>query len=387
MGRVEGKVAYITGAAKGQGRSHAIRLAEEGANIIAIDICREYVPETEFGKGPAMGTRDDLAQTVTEVESRGRRIIARVADTRDLDTQKAVVDEGVAAFGRLDIVASNVGIGSYESAEALPLANWQTDLDVNLTGTLNTVRACVPHIREGGRGGSITMTSSGAGLKGTWNLPGYVTTKHGLIGLMKALALELSPEMIRVNAIAPTTVNTEMVRNEQIWRAFRPDLENPTEEDVIPGFISINALPVPWVEPIDVSNALLFLCSSPPTRPATSPASRCPSTRATCSSDGERRLQRPADEVGPSTAGADRTRQLSTRVRPRARGPHAERLRAGSRRQTSNEMIAPKALSPHETLQPKCGPGAVTNLPGLGTIRPRGPRTCRDQRRRRRDAG
>lgn len=256
MGRVEGKVAFITGAARGQGRSHAVRLAQEGADIIAIDVCAE-IPNFSNTARP-----EDLAETVTQVEALGRRIVARQADVRDFEGLKVAVDEGVAELGRLDIVVANAGGGGgWGRAEELTAEGWQNTLDVNLTGVWHTFKAAIEHLRAGGRGGSIVMTTSGAGLKGVENLAHYVAAKTGQVGLMRALALELAPERIRVNAIAPTTVNTRMINNEQIFRAFRPDLENPGIDDVIHMYQGINALPVPWVEPEDVSNAVLFLAS------------------------------------------------------------------------------------------------------------------------------
>jgi len=256
MGRVENKVAFITGAARGQGRAHAVRLAEEGADIIAVDVCAE-IP---FFSNTA--TPDDLAETVAQVEALGRRIVARQADVRDFDGLRAAVDEGVAELGRLDIVVANAGgSGGYGRAEELSPEGWQATFDVNITGVWHTFKAAIPHIRAGGDGGSIVITSSGASMKGAQNLAHYVAAKTGQLGLMKTLALELAPERIRVNAIAPGNVNTRMINNEDIFRAFRPDLENPGIDDVVHLYEGIHALPVPWVEPSDVSNAVLFLAS------------------------------------------------------------------------------------------------------------------------------
>lgn len=257
MGRVEGKVAFITGAARGQGRSHAIKLAEEGADIIAIDICEQIdtVPAS-------MGTEEDLAETVRAVEAIGRRIVARKADVRDFERLKAAVDEGVQQLGRLDIVSANAGIGSeYVHADQLSETSWRNTIDVNLTGVWNTYRASLPHIRAGKRGGAIVITSSGAAYRNQPNLAPYVASRVGVLGLMRTLALEVAQDMIRVNAILPTTVNTAMIHDENIFRLFRPDLDNPGLDDVIEPYKALNALPIPWVEPIDISNALLFLAS------------------------------------------------------------------------------------------------------------------------------
>lgn len=257
MGRVEGKVAFVTGAARGQGRSHALRLAQEGADIIAVDICRQ-IDTVPF----AMATPEDLQQTVKEVEALDRRIVAVEADVRDFSALKAAVDDGVAQLGRLDIVSANAGIGSSGAhAEDLEERGWQDVIGVNLTGVWHTAKAAIPHVKAGGRGGSIILTSSVAGLKGMENIASYVAAKHGVVGLMRSLALELAPDMIRVNSIHPTTVATPMIQNDDIYRLFRPDLDNPTAEDAAAAFRSLNALPITWVEARDISNALLFLAS------------------------------------------------------------------------------------------------------------------------------
>ncbi|MER7975270.1 mycofactocin-coupled SDR family oxidoreductase [Agromyces sp. NPDC004153] len=256
MGRVEGKVAFITGAARGQGRSHAVRLAQEGADIIAIDVC-EAVPTNNIP--PA--TEEDLADTVRQVEALDRRIVASKADVRDYDALKAAVDAGVAELGRLDIVAANAGIaGTPAQAADIPDDHWTTMIDINLSGVWHTAKATIPHLRASG-GGSIIITSSDAGLFAYPNMSHYVSAKHGLVGLMRTLALELAPDMIRVNSVHPTTVATDMVLNDSIYRLFRPDLENPTQEDFANAAVAMNALPIPWVEAVDISNAVLFLAS------------------------------------------------------------------------------------------------------------------------------
>jgi (+)-trans-carveol dehydrogenase/(-)-trans-carveol dehydrogenase len=256
-GRVAGKVAFITGAARGQGRSHALRLAEEGADIIAVDICEPIRDTPHSG-----ATEADLAETVKRVEALDRRVLAIKADVRDLSAVQAAVDEGVAAFGRLDIVAANAGISAspYQTAE-LPEESWQDMMDVNLTGAFHTAKAAIPHLIAGGRGGAIVLTSSTAGLKGFANVGHYVAAKHGLVGLMRTLALELAPRSIRVNSLHPTQVNTEMIMNEVTYRLFSPELEQPTKADFAEVSQRMQALPIPWIEPVDVSNALLFLVS------------------------------------------------------------------------------------------------------------------------------
>jgi (+)-trans-carveol dehydrogenase len=256
-GRVEGKVAFITGAARGQGRSHAIRLAQEGADIIAVDLCQqvETVPYP-------MSTPDDLEQTVKEVEALDRRIVATQTDVRDFAALKAAVDDGVAQLGRLDIVSANAGIGTKGTpAEEMSEQTWQDMIDINLTGVWHTAKVAIPHLRAGGRGGSIVLTSSAAGLMAYQGIAHYVSAKHAVVGLMRTLALELALDMIRVNSLHPTQVNTPMIMNEPTFRLFSPDNPHPTVDDFRPVSQEMNALPIPWVESVDISNALLFLAS------------------------------------------------------------------------------------------------------------------------------
>jgi (+)-trans-carveol dehydrogenase len=255
-GRVEGKVAFITGAARGQGRSHAVRLAQEGADIIAVDLC------AQVGSVPyPMATPEDLANTVKEVEALDRRIVAAQADVRDYAGLKKALDDGVAQLGRLDIVCSNAGISSFGAAAELDETTWQDMIDINLTGMWHTCKAAIPHLIAGGRGGSIVITSSDAGLKGFPNVAHYVSAKHGVVGLMRTLALELAPRFIRVNSLHPSTVNTDMVQNEAFYRLIRPDMGDPGPQEMADATTAINALPVPWEEPADISNAVLFLAS------------------------------------------------------------------------------------------------------------------------------
>ena len=254
--RATGKVALITGAARGQGRSHAVRLAREGADVIAVDLCSQIstVPYP-------MATVADFDETVRQVEEANGRIFAVKADVRDFDGLRGALDAGVAEFGRLDIVVANAGIVSYATAAVLAESAWADVIDTNLTGAWHTVKAAIPHMTAGGRGGSIVLTSSVAGLRGYQNMAHYTAAKHGLVGLMRALALELAPQMIRVNTIHPGTVDTEMVQNGATYRLFGPDLTNPTRDDVAKRFESLNALPVPWIDVADTSDAMAFLVS------------------------------------------------------------------------------------------------------------------------------
>jgi SDR family mycofactocin-dependent oxidoreductase len=258
-GRVAGKVALVTGAARGQGRSHALRLAEEGADTILIDIAE---PLSAVPTGYPHATDEDFAATVEQVRALGRRIFSRKADVRDFARLKAVVDEGVRELGRLDIVAANAGVVFYGSTSlSAGDTEWHDTLEINLTGVWHTVKAAVPHLVAQGTGGSVIITSSTAGLKGTLNVGAYPATKHAVLGLARTLCQELGPHMIRVNTVHPCTVNTPMAINPATFGLFRPDLDQPTIEDVEPGFAGINAIPVPWVEPEDISNAVLFLAS------------------------------------------------------------------------------------------------------------------------------
>ena len=257
MGRLDGEVAFITGAARGQGRSHALRMAQEGADIIAVDVVKQ-LPSVEY----PMSTPDDLAETVRQVEALDRRIVAREADVRDYGALKAALDEGVAELGRLDIVSANAGIFSQGRADELSDDSWDEMIGVNLTGVWHTAKAAIPHLRAAG-GGAIVITSSTAGIQGFENFAHYVSAKHGVVGLMRTLALELAPDMIRVNTVHPTSVDTDMIQNDMLYALFAPDLEPAarTRESLGDRFQAMNALPVPWVEPVDISNAVLWLAS------------------------------------------------------------------------------------------------------------------------------
>ncbi len=258
MGLLDGKVAFVTGAARGQGRSHAVRLAQEGADIIAIDACA-----TPDWLSYPLATEADLARTVKDVEALDRRIIAARADIRDLAGVRDVLDEGVAALGgRLDIVAANAAVISWpQDLWAIDVAEFRELIDVTLTGTFITLKAAVPHMITAGNGGSIVLTSSGAAITAGRGLGDYKAAKSGVLALKDTLAYELAEHFIRVNAICPTAVDTPMIHNDRLHRAFRPDLENPGRDDVRDGFAEMNLLPIPWVDPVDISNAVVWLCS------------------------------------------------------------------------------------------------------------------------------
>jgi len=254
-GRVAGKVALISGVARGQGRSHAVKLAEEGADIIGFDICGQ-IGSVEY----PMATREDLEETVALVEKADRRIFARVADVRDGAAVRSVVDAGVAEFGRLDIVLANAGIMAITGEQRLRDDAYFDGIDVMLNGVYNTVRAAIPHVQAGGRGGAIVITSSTAGLKGGLadgnpGVLGYIAAKHGVVGLMRAWANALAAESIRVNTVHPTGVATPMIANEAFFRYVQ---EFPTIAENLQ-----NPLPVPGglIEAEDVTNTILHLVS------------------------------------------------------------------------------------------------------------------------------
>lgn len=255
MGRLAEKVALITGAARGIGRAQAVRFAQEGADVIALDICGPVDTVLTPPSTPA-----DLDETARLVSEAGGRIVTEIVDVRDTQAVQAATDRGVDALGGLDVVCATAGITSREMAVDMSEIAWQTMLDVNLTGVWRTCRATAPHLIERGAG-SMVLISSIAGLRGLVGVAHYTSAKHGVVGLMRTLANELAPHNIRVNSVHPTNVDTPMIQNDNVRAAFRPDLEHVSREEFAESACSMNMLPIPWVDPVDVANACLFLAS------------------------------------------------------------------------------------------------------------------------------
>lgn len=257
MGRLDGKVALVTGAARGQGRSHAVRLAEEGADVVIID-----VPSPVDWVTYPLGTSDELAATATQIEACGRRVLSYEVDVRDGAALRAAVADAVAALGRLDVVVANAGVGPVgHSFWEIPEQEWQDMIDINLGGVWRTVSAAVPTMIEAAAGGSIIVTSSAAALRGASNIAAYNAAKTGAVALVQTMARELARHYIRVNAIAPSSVGTPMILNEANFRLFTPGIEHPTQEEATPAFRRLNLIPEPWLDVTDISNAVAFLAS------------------------------------------------------------------------------------------------------------------------------
>ena len=256
LGRLNGKVALVSGAARGQGRSHAIRLAQEGADIVAFDRCEDF-STVDYG----MATEADLNETVLAVEALDRRILAEKMDVRDSVGVRRLVESASAAFGRLDIVVANAGILQIAPFTEVSDELWDDVIGTNLTGVFKTVRAALPVILEGGRGGAVVLIASTAGVKGHANTAPYSAAKHGVVALTRVLANEYGRHWIRTNAVLPTTVGTDMVLNQAICTLMSGGDSNATQAQAVAGFSTLNSLPVPWIEPIDVSNAVVWLAS------------------------------------------------------------------------------------------------------------------------------
>jgi SDR family mycofactocin-dependent oxidoreductase len=258
-GRVAGKVVFITGVARGQGRSHAIRLAQEGASIIGVDIC-----ETFDSMNYPLATDEDLAQTIKEVEAEGGRIVATKGDVRIKSELKAALEAGLAEFGKLDVVVANAGVTAMKDPTLMQ--SFVDGVDVDLVGVLNTVAVSLPHLTAGA---SIIVTGSTAGMmKGLLDSPGlggggtgYAFAKRTLFSYVEVFALQLASSMIRLNAIHPTNTDTQLLMNEDVFKAFRPDLKNPTREDAVAAFPVMQAMPIPFIDPQDISHLVTYLAS------------------------------------------------------------------------------------------------------------------------------
>ncbi|MGC0367334.1 (+)-trans-carveol dehydrogenase [Rhodococcus sp. 27YEA15] len=257
MDRLAGKVALISGVARGQGRSHALRLASEGVSIIGFDgLCTyDTVPYKQ-------ATQDDLDETVRLVEEAGGKIVVGQADVRERDQIAAVVDEGLSAFGSIDIVLANAGIG----INSVPFwevtqQEWDDVIGVCLTGVWHTVSAAIPSMIEAGKGGSVIMTSSASAIKAAPQLSPYIAAKTGVIGMMRSMANDLSRYKIRINCVAPTAVPTDFVLNDRLYQIFCPDIENPTVDDAAKILRGMHPLDEPWIQTQDISAAVAYLAS------------------------------------------------------------------------------------------------------------------------------
>jgi len=254
MARLDGKVALVTGAARGIGRAVCLRLAEEGAAIVATDLCAQL-----DGAPYPTGTPEDLAETERLVIDLGGKVLTETADVRITQEINTVAELGQHHFGGIDIVVAAAGTFVYGPTRKLSDEDWDLVVDVNLTGVFRTTRAVLPHMIDRGRGGSLIFISSTAGFVGMPGGSAYSASKHGLVGLARSLCNELAVHNIRTNTVHPTTADTELVHNDAMYRAFRPDLPNPGREDFAEAAIPLNALPIPWIDPRDVAHAVAWL--------------------------------------------------------------------------------------------------------------------------------
>ena len=254
-GQFAGRVAVITGGARGQGRSHAVELARQGADVALVDRCADLDTVTY-----PLASAADLAETARLVEAEGRRCVTATADVRDLDAMVAFVDGVVDELGSVDILVANAGVSTLGSIFELDAAGWSETVDTNLTGVFNAMRAVAPHLRRN-RWGRIIGISSMMGRSANPLIPAYCASKWGVIGLTKSVAHEMAHFGVTANVIAPGNISTDMIHNDMLYRLMRPDVVEPTREDVAPVMASLHVQPVPWLEPDEVTAAVVFLCS------------------------------------------------------------------------------------------------------------------------------
>ena len=250
-----GRVAVITGGARGQGRSHAVELARQGADIALVDRCADLDTVTY-----PLATPEDLAETARLVEAEGRRCATSIADVRDLGAMTAFVDGVVEELGSVDILVANAGVSTLGSIFELDAAGWSETVDINLTGVFNSMRAAAPHMRRN-RWGRIIAISSMMGRSSNPLIPAYCASKWGVIGLTKSVAHDMAHSGVTANVIAPGNISTDMIHNDMLYNLMRPDVAEPTREDVAPVMATLHVQPVPWLEPDEVTAALVFLCS------------------------------------------------------------------------------------------------------------------------------
>lgn len=255
MGRFDDKVVFVTGGAKSQGRSHALAFAKEGADIVVCDIARQLgtIPHT-------MGTQADLDETARMVEKLDQRCVAITADVRDTGEINGAVEQAVSELGKVDILLANAGVLSLTTVAEMTDEQWSEVVDTDLMGVFKAMRAVIPQMVSQNYG-RIIATSSMAGRTGLPTVAHYCAAKWGVIGLVKSVAREVAANGVTVNCVCPTNVDTDMIHNEPFYGLFAPGVDKPTKDDVIPGFTSLNAVPVPWIEPIDISHAMMFLAS------------------------------------------------------------------------------------------------------------------------------
>jgi SDR family mycofactocin-dependent oxidoreductase len=254
-GPFAGMVVVITGGARGQGRSHAVAFARLGADVAVCDLCHDLA-----SVGYPLATGDDLAETVRLVEEEGRRCIGAVVDVRDLTAVVEFVDDVQRQFGSVDIMVANAGVSSLGSICTMDASEWSETVDTNLGGVFNALRAVAPHMRRQRRGRIIAISSM-MGRSSNPGISAYVASKWGVIGLCKSVAYELAGFGVTVNAVAPGNVSTPMIHNDALYGLMRPDLEHPTREDVAPGMAALHVQPVPWLEPEEITAAVVFLAS------------------------------------------------------------------------------------------------------------------------------